>query len=95
METLATLHDAVREPLLLQRLLAGARAVEGGYVAIGTETGYPGLEQSAVVGYPFGAEGWKATVAVLGPMRMDYAQVFQLTAGAAAELDALLERLWR
>ena len=75
-------------------VLAGGRQVEGSLVAIGTETGYPGLESSSVVAFPFSSgDGWTGTIAVLGPMRMDYSLVFQLVSQAAATLEHHLREL--
>jgi transcriptional regulator of heat shock response len=61
-------------------------------VVIGTETGYPGLESSALVVFPFGWRQWRGILGVLGPMRMNYAQVFSLTAQSVVVLNEHLER---
>lgn len=97
------LHKALDDPGLIEAVLRNAREVDGGRVAIGTETGYTGLEDSAVVGYSFGGEGssgvagssggWRGTIALLGPMRMDYALVFSLMSQAARQLDQDLQEI--
>ena len=93
-EQILNFHRALDDTDLLTAVLAGGRQVEGSLVAIGTETGYPGLETSSVVAFPFsGGDGWKGTIAVLGPMRMDYSLVFQLVSQAAATLEHHLRAL--
>ncbi len=81
------IHQATSDPHFLPRALARARRIEGGWIAIGTETGYAGLEECALVGFPFGLWDWQGRLAVLGPMRMDYARVFGLTARCAEEIS--------
>jgi heat-inducible transcriptional repressor len=90
-EKMLRIHRALEDPTLLSTVFRRARAVEGGRVSIGTETGYRGLEDSSVVGFPFASDGWQGTMALLGPMRMDYPLVFQLVANAAAALERSLQ----
>jgi heat-inducible transcriptional repressor len=80
---LRRVHRALSDPDLLQRTLEHARPIQGGWIAIGSETGYPGLEQCALAAYPFGHGEWQGRLAVLGPMRMDYPRVFGLVARSA------------
>ena len=94
------LHKALDDPGLIEVALRNAREVDGGRVAIGTETGYAGLEDSAVVGYSFGGDGasgegngWRGSIALLGPMRMDYALVFSLMSQAARQLEQDLHHI--
>ncbi len=87
-EELVRLHRALENPQLLSVALTGALPVEGGLVSIGTDTGYPGLENSSVVGFSFGdGRGWDGVLAVLGPMRMDYGMILPLVSHAAAMLE--------
>ena len=90
-EKMLRLHHALEDPNLLHQVLKNGRAVDAGRVSIGTETGYDGLEDSSVVGYPFAYNGWGGTIALLGPMRMDYPFIFQLVAGAARTLETSLQ----
>ncbi|MDH4248746.1 MAG: hypothetical protein OEW39_13125, partial [Deltaproteobacteria bacterium] len=59
-------------------------------VVIGTDTGYPGLEQSAVLAFPFSWQDWRGWMAVLGPMHMNYGQVAEYTAEVAHSLSVYL-----
>ena len=92
-EQLVLLHRALNDPELLSHVLSGGRELEGGRVSIGTETGYPGLETSALVTFPFGEGDWQGTLAVLGPMRMDYGLVFSQVSQAARALSTHLSEL--
>lgn len=94
-ELLVKLTRALENPNLLKMALAGGRQVEGGMVAIGTETGIPGLESSSVVGAPFGFQGFQGTIGVLGPMRMDYPFIFQLVSKVQAVLNEHVVELVR
>lgn len=82
-EQLLRIHRALGEPDFQERVLARARRIQDGWIAIGTETGHRGLENCALVAYPFGLWEWQGRLGVLGPMRMDYGQVFGLTARSA------------
>jgi transcriptional regulator of heat shock response len=84
------LHRALADPNLLRHALANSRQIDHGLVSIGTETAYPGLESSSVVGFPFAWEHWQGWIGVLGPMRMDYALVFHLTSRVAEEIRSYL-----
>ena len=90
-EQLLSIHRALSDAEFLSDTLQRGRRVNGGWIAIGTETGYPGLENCALTGYPFGWRNWQGLVAVLGPMRMNYAQVFGLTAECAGVIDRFLQ----
>lgn len=93
-EKMVRLHRALEDPGLVAAALDGARPVEGGLVAIGTETGFAGLEESSVVGYHFGEQdGWRGTIALLGPMRMDYPLIFNLVSQAALALGRNLREI--
>jgi hypothetical protein len=56
-----------------------------------------------VVGYSFGGDGssgaegssggWRGSIALLGPMRMDYALVFSLMSQAARQLEQDLHHI--
>lgn len=95
-ERMVHIHKALEDPNLIEAALRNAREVEGGRVAIGTETGYAGLEDSSLVGYSFGEDnGWRGTIALLGPMRMDYALVFSLISQAAQSLGTDLREIRR
>ncbi|HKI97508.1 MAG TPA: hypothetical protein VKB51_03435 [bacterium] len=89
-EQLLMIHRALADPDLLTHTLARARQIQGGWIAIGTETGYRGLENCALVALPFGLGDWRAQLAVLGPMRMDYARVFSFTARSAQAISGYL-----
>lgn len=90
---LLLLHRAASDPDFLDHTLSRARRVQNGWVAIGTETGYPGLEQCALVGFPFGLGDWSGRLAVLGPMRMDYARVFSLVGRATEVISQYLRNM--
>jgi heat-inducible transcriptional repressor len=92
-EQMLQIHRAVEDPDLLERTLPRARPIQGGRIAIGTEMGYPGLEVCALVAFPFGLGDWGGTLAVLGPMRMDYPGVFSLTARSAEAISAYLREM--
>jgi heat-inducible transcriptional repressor len=92
-QQLLRIHNALTAPDFLMHALARARHIQGGWVAIGTETGYPGLENCALVAYPFGLGDWQAQLAVLGPMRMDYGRVFGLTVRSAEALSGYLHEM--
>ncbi|MCZ6473380.1 MAG: hypothetical protein O6934_08055 [SAR324 cluster bacterium] len=90
-EKIVRVHRALQDPNLLSRVLQNARSVEGGLVSIGTETGYPGLEESSVVGFVFGdGAEWQGMIALMGPMRMDYPLIFNLVSQAAKALGGNL-----
>lgn len=87
-ETLVALHDALADPLLLPRAAERGRQVYGALLAIGSETGLPGLETLSLVAHPFGpGDAWRGHIAVIGPMHMDYGKVLQVTAWAAKTLS--------
>ena len=87
-EQLVRLHRALENAGLLTTALTGALPVSGGLVSIGTDTGYPGLENASVVAFPFSdGEQWRGALAVLGPMRMDYGMILPLVSHAAAMLE--------
>jgi heat-inducible transcriptional repressor len=91
-EKMIRVHRALGDPELLSRAGRRGRAIERGWVAFGTETGLRGLEELSIVAHPFGWEGgWQGTIAVVGPMHMDYGRVLQSVAGAAAALERKLE----
>lgn len=92
-EQLQQIHHALADPRFLSRTLAHAHRIQGGAIAIGTETGYPGLEHCALVALPFGLGQWQGHLAVLGPMRMDYTRVFGLTARGAGVISGYLEEM--
>lgn len=92
-EQLLQIHAALADPDFLARTLVHAHAIQGGSIAIGTETGYPGLENCALVAFPFGLGQWQGRLAVLGPMRMDYARVFGLTARNAGVISSYLREM--
>lgn len=94
-EQLLRLHRILRDPALLERALGQGRQIEGGTVSIGTELSCPGLEDGALVAFPFGWGPWQGRMAVLGPMRMEYAQVFNLTAQVSRELSTFLQHCVR
>jgi len=82
------LQQAVADPDLLQRGLGLGRDVDGARVALGTETGYEGLEDSALIGHAFGAGEWEGVLGVLGPMRMNYSRVLDGVTHASQLLSA-------
>lgn len=82
------LQQALADPDLLRRGLSLGREVAGARVALGTETGYEGLEESAVIGRAFGAEDWEGVLGVLGPMGMNYSRVLDGVTHAAQLLSA-------
>jgi len=82
------LQQALADPDLLRRGLSLGRGVASARVALGTETGYEGLEDSAVVGHAFGAGDWEGVLGVLGPMGMNYSRVLDGVTHAARFLSA-------
>ena len=92
-QSLARIYRVLADEALLQTVRGQAHAVEGGWVSLGTETGTPGLEQAAVVGFPFGAGHWRGQLALLGPMRMNYSLVLSLLSRAAALLSTHMTSL--
>ncbi len=87
------IHRALSDPEFLRQTLKRARPIQGGWIAIGTEIGAPGLENCALVAYPFGLIEWQGQLAVLGPMRMDYARVFSLVARSADRISQYLSEM--
>lgn len=81
------LQQALADPDLLRRGLGLARGVAGAQVALGTETGYEGLEECAIIGHAFGAGEWEGNLGVLGPMGMDYSRVLDAVTLAARTLS--------
>jgi heat-inducible transcriptional repressor len=92
-QQLLLLHHALADPDFLGRTLQRGRAIQGGWIAIGTETGQPGLENCALVALPFGFREWEGRLAVLGPMRMDYSRVFSLAARCAERISGYLREM--
>ena len=84
---------ALADPHLLANVRQAARGVNGGWVAIGTETGYRGLERNSVAGHDFGLGDWRGHIGVLGPMRMNYGKVLTSVAHAAQMLGGFLGRI--
>jgi heat-inducible transcriptional repressor len=84
------IHRALDDPDFIAHTLVRARQIQGGWIAIGTETGYAGLENCALAAFPFGHGDWQGRLAVLGPMRMDYARVFSLVARSAEVVSQYL-----
>ncbi len=81
------LQQALADPDLLRRGLGLGRGVAGARVALGTETGYEGLEECAIIGHAFGSGEWEGNLGVLGPMGMDYARVLEAVTLAARTLS--------
>lgn len=94
-QRLALFGRILGDAALLLNARAAGRPLEGGWVSIGTETGYRGLEDCSVLGHPFGLGDWVGEIGVLGPMGMNYAQVLQVTTQAAHALTHLLGTLKR
>jgi len=87
------LQQALADPDLLRRGLGLGRGVAGAQVSLGTETGYEGLEECAIVGHAFGAGGWEANLGVLGPMGMNYSHVLgEVTLAARTLSDVVAAR---
>jgi heat-inducible transcriptional repressor len=86
-------QQVLGDPDLLPNSRAAGRPVEDGWVSIGTEIGYRGLEDCSIVGFPFGLGDWEGQLGVLGPMGMNYVQAVALAGEAAAALNGLLVRL--
>jgi len=86
-ERLALVHQALHDDEFMHRTLSQGRVVGPGRIAIGTETGYAGLDRCALVGVPFTWRDWQGIVGVLGPMRMDYGLVLSLAAQAATAVS--------
>jgi transcriptional regulator of heat shock response len=88
------LQQALAHPELLRRGLSAGRKVGGAQVALGTETGYEGLEPCALIGHSFGAGHWEGTLGVLGPMGMNYSHILEEVLAAARSLsDYVFARL--
>ena len=81
------LQQALADPHLLRQGLGLGRGVAGARVALGTETGYEGLVECAMIGHAFGSGGWEGTLGVLGPMGMNYPRVLDGLMGASAVLS--------
>lgn len=81
------LQQALAHPDLLRRGLDQGRTVAGARVALGTETGFEGLEACALIGHRFGAGQWEGTLGVLGPMGMPYPRVLEAVVAAAQSLS--------
>ncbi len=94
-QRLALFSRILDDPALLLNAQAAGRPLEGGWVSIGTETGYRGLEDCSVLGHPFGLGDWEGQIGVLGPMGMNYSQVLHITTQAANALTQLLGDLNR
>lgn len=90
-ELLVLIHKALEDPGFLTATLERARRVGGGWISLGTETGYAGLEMCALVGYPFAWREWRGLLGILGPMRMNHANVLGLAATAGQALGEHLE----
>jgi heat-inducible transcriptional repressor len=90
-ERLGQLLAALADPALFEIALAHAQPLEQGLIALGTDTGYPGLEEMALVAFPlrFG-ENWSGWLALLGPMRMEYRLVLQTGARCAEAVQVWL-----
>lgn len=86
------LMERLKDPALLENGFAHGRKVEKGRISIGTEIGYQGLDNFAMVGFPFGWSNWEGQLAILGPMRMDYNHIFNLTGQIAENLNQFLSR---
>ena len=86
-ERLLVAHLALHDPDFLAGNVRRARRVGGGWIAIGTETGFRGLEACALVAYPFGWGEWRGLLSVFGPMRMDYGRVLAQTAQCAGIIN--------
>jgi heat-inducible transcriptional repressor len=93
-DVLLKLHRALRDTDLLPRAQKRGRAIEGGWVAIGSETGLRGLDDVSIVAFPFAWPEqpglWRGLLAVAGPMHMDYGRVLQSVHGAATALERML-----
>src|SRR5690349_4909193 len=94
-ERLMLFGRILSDPLLLPNASSGARAIESGWVSIGTDTGYRGLEDCSIVGHPVMLEGWNGHLGVLGPMGMNYGHALQLATQCAEALQGLLIDLKR
>jgi heat-inducible transcriptional repressor len=92
-QRLLLFNRALADPELLANVRAAARAVNGGWVSIGTETGYRGLEDCSVAGHDFGLGDWRGHIGVLGPMGMNYGHVLYRVAQSAAALGEFMARL--
>jgi heat-inducible transcriptional repressor len=90
---LALIQRAIGDPEFLPRTLARARPIREGWIAIGTEIGQPGLEGCALVASAFGLGEWQGQLAVLGPMRMDYASVFGLVTRSTQTVSQFLREM--
>ena len=94
-EMLEQVYAALRDDQFLVRALAGGEPVDSGRAVLGTNIDYPGMNQAAVVGFPFGPSSeWQGTLAVLGPMRMDYPLVIHLLKDCVAHLDRRLRDIY-
>jgi heat-inducible transcriptional repressor len=93
-QVLTRLYHALQDPQLLNKALAGGQPVDGGFVAIGTDIGVPGMESAALVAFPFGLNSaWRGRLAVLGPMRMNYSLVIQLLKGSVDYVEHRLKEI--
>jgi len=89
-QNLRHLFTILEDSEVLGGILKHAHPLAGGLVVIGTDTGYPGLEQSAVLAFPFSWQDWRGWMAVLGPMHMNYRQVAEYTTEVAHSLSVYL-----
>jgi len=86
-ERLYQIQAALADPDLLVRGLGLGRSVACAQIALGTETGYAGLEACAMIAHPFGAGAWQGMLGVLGPMGMNYTRALESVVPAARSLS--------
>ncbi|HEX9637455.1 MAG TPA: heat-inducible transcriptional repressor HrcA [Acidobacteriota bacterium] len=83
---------AIEHKAQLVRILDACLTAEGFQVKIGTEIESPGMERCSVVSAAYGQAGRVlGSVAVLGPTRMQYAQVISLVSSLARGISLVLE----
>jgi heat-inducible transcriptional repressor len=88
----AELLRAIEHKAQLVRILDACLTAEGIQVRIGTENQLPEMGRCSVVYAPYGAGGRVlGSVAVLGPTRMQYAQVISLVGALAVGVSRVLE----
>ncbi|WP_229051415.1 heat-inducible transcriptional repressor HrcA [Aeromicrobium sp. Leaf350] len=87
--TVRPVLEALEEQVVLLKLLG---EVSGGVtVRIGGETGFDTLAGNAVVASAYGGDGSRATLATVGPARMDYPGTMAAVAAVARYVGRMLD----
>jgi heat-inducible transcriptional repressor len=89
------LMEMLERRVSLLAILRSALAEDGLYVRIGRENEEPALRSLALVASGYGLPGRKlGTVSVIGPVRMDYAEVIGNVRDAALQLSRFVQDVY-